>query len=664
MKFQVTPLLETGDAAAATASSFPLDTPNSRTVVDLLDRHKALLFQNANAETPTTVEEFGQFVVDLQLDYYPYIGGAAPRRIIPVQAGQNIIFTANESPPEQPIPFHHELAQTPIPPNYIFFYCDVPSQQGGETPIIDSTKVYRFAQETHPNFLAKLRDEGARYIRTLPAEDDPNSPIGRSYQNTWNVSTKEELETKLNTIEGCTYEWQPDGSVRVTTEAVPAIRLVADHAQNLVYQQTFANSIVAAYLGWIDVRNPDPREALRFGTSMDQMPEDVLQSIANFMQANRVLYTWKKGDIMALNNQLVMHSRNPFVGERKVYASIWGGPSSVVLQAQPVKGVAVGVIPPRFFEPMKPTDPLVFGFWKVPQEKCADVCYQAIQAGYRRLDCACDYGNEVQVGEGIARAIKDGLCQRKDLFVTSKLWNTYHHPDHVHLALQRTLSDLRLDYVDEYLIHFPISMEFVEFDKKYPPEWTNLDGKMVVVPNDMAATWKAMEALVDAGQTKTIGVCNFSTQLLRQLLSTCRIRPSALQVELHPQNCQSNLVRFAREAGMRVTSFSTLGASSYLELNMATNDDMLLTNTTICQLANAKNKSPAQILIRWALQRNTLPLTKTISPHRMSENRNVFDFYLTPSEMKEIDGLNQNRRFNDPGAFCEAGMGTFCPIYD
>ena len=141
-----------------------------------------------------------------------------------------------------------------------------------------------------------------------------------------------------------------------------------------------------------------------------------------------------------------------------------------------------------------PSDPLVFGFWKVPKEVCADVCYQAIEAGYRRLDCACDYGNEEEVGKGIAKALQDGLCTREDLFVTSKLWNTYHSPEHVPMACQRTLRDLQLSYLDEYLIHFPISMEYVPFEKKYPPEWTNLDGKMVLVPQDMCATWKAMES--------------------------------------------------------------------------------------------------------------------------------------------------------------------------
>jgi hypothetical protein len=168
--------------------------------------------------------------------------------------------------------------------------------------LIDSTAVYRYAMEHHPEFIVKLREHGARYIRTLPAEDDPTSPIGRSYKSAYNVASRQELEDKVAEMQGATCTWlEEDGSVRIMTQAVPAIRLVADHAQNYVFQETFSNSIIAAYLGWQDVRN-DRHDALRFG-NMEKMDETVLESIAGFMERERVMYTWKKGDIIAINNK-------------------------------------------------------------------------------------------------------------------------------------------------------------------------------------------------------------------------------------------------------------------------------------------------------------------------------------------------------------------------
>mmetsp|Transcript_5489 Transcript_5489/g.9054 ORF Transcript_5489/g.9054 Transcript_5489/m.9054 type:complete len:657 (+) Transcript_5489:103-2073(+) len=656
MKLTALPLLEEGSAP------LEIDDMTPRKCCDLLDAHKAFVLKNV--DNPLDVEGFGELLVSLDLTYYPYIGGAAPRTVIPVKASDKpIVFTANESPPEQPIPFHHEIAQVANPPEYVFFYCDTPPSTGGQTPLIDSTKVYRFVKDNHPVFLEKVVTHGVRYIRTLPPKDDPTSPLGRSYQNSWNVSTPAELEAKLEEVApGCEYTWHENGDVTIISESIPAIRLVSDHAQNAVQQWTFCNSLVAAFLGWQDSRN-DRKKALLFG-NMEAMDLDVLQSVAEFMVEHRVLYSWQHGDVLAINNRLVMHSREPFTGPRRVLASIWGPPQESVQMEQPPNNLAIGLRPKSYYQTLHPKDPLVFGFWKVGKDVCEEVAYQAICNGYRRLDCACDYGNEEQVGQGIARALKDGLVQRDELYITSKLWNTYHKPEHVPLGLQKSLDDLGLAYLDEYLIHFPISMEYVPIDKKYPPEWTNMEDKMMLVQNDMCATWAAMESLVDRKLVHRIGVCNFTAQLLRQILSTCRIRPTTLQVELHPHNSQSHLIRFARDAGMHVTAFSVFGAASYLELDMATKDDVLFTNSVVTEIAQRHNKTPAQILLRWALQRNTFPLSKTLQPNRMVENRNVFDFYLPGLDMTALNGLNQNRRYNDPGAFCEPGMGTFCPIYE
>ena len=165
-------------------------------------------------------------------------------------------------------------------------------------------------------------------------------------------------------------------------------------------------------------------------------------------------------------------------------------------------------------------------------------------------------------------------------------------------------------------------------------------------------------------KTKHIGVSNFNIQHIRQILSIANIRPTSLQIECHPHLSQEKLIRFAREAGIRVSAFSCLGGASYISLDMATSDDLLFENAIIREICTKHNKTPAQVMLRWGIQRNTLPINKSSSRKRMDENRGVFDFYLTMEEMKSIDTLNLNRRYNDPGQFCEQGMGTFCPIYE
>jgi diketogulonate reductase-like aldo/keto reductase len=190
----------------------------------------------------------------------------------------------------------------------------------------------------------------------------------------------------------------------------------------------------------------------------------------------------------------------------------------------------------------------------------------------RAFDCACDYGNEVEVGEGIQRALKEGIVKREDLFITSKLWNTYHAKEHVELAARKSLTDLQLDYFDLYLVHFPISMKFVPFEVRYPPEWIydptagNPRIEQVYIP--VQETWTAMEQLVDKNLSRAIGLCNFNVQGLTDILSYATRRPVVLQIELHPYLQQQQLVDFCTRNNIQVTGFSPLGSSSYIELDM------------------------------------------------------------------------------------------------
>ncbi len=309
-----------------------------------------------------------------------------------------------------------------------------------------------------------------------------------------------------------------------------------------------------------------------------------------------------------------------------------------------------------------------FGFWKVAPEDCAGTLIEAVKAGYRHFDCAADYANEASVGEGLAKAMEQGLCTREELWITSKLWNTYHAPEHVEAACRKSLDDLGLEQFDLYLIHFPIALEFVPFEERYPPEWLfDPDAespamKPAQVP--LHETWAAMEELVDKGLTMRIGVCNYNSALLHDLMRYARITPYALQIEAHPYLTQDKLIRLAGDYGIHVTAFSPLGALSYVELDMAGAGDSVLTEPAVIAAAEAHGKTPAQIVLRWGIQRGTSIIPKTTKPERMRENLAITDFTLSKDEMNAISALNANRRFNDPGVFTEAAFNTFHPIYD
>ena len=308
------------------------------------------------------------------------------------------------------------------------------------------------------------------------------------------------------------------------------------------------------------------------------------------------------------------------------------------------------------------------GLWKIDADTVGNAVYHAIKLGYRHLDSAADYGNEKQVGEGIARALADGLCSREELWVTSKLWNTYHRREHVEAACRKSMADLGLDYLDLYLVHFPIALRYVEFADRYPPEWiydpAAAEPGMQLDAVPLSETWGAMEQLVEAGIARQIGVCNYSASLLHDLMSYARIKPAMLQIESHPYLTQEAVLRTAQAYNIAVTAFSPLGSLSYVSLDMASANDSVLTEPVVMAAAKRSGASAAQIVLRWGIQRGTAVIPKTSNPDRLIENITLSEFSLTVQEMQAISGLNQNRRFNDPGVFCELAFGTFHAIYD
>lgn len=277
------------------------------------------------------------------------------------------------------------------------------------------------------------------------------------------------------------------------------------------------------------------------------------------------------------------------------------------------------------------------GTWKSASNEAGEaVEYALTEAGYRHIDCAAAYGNEKEIGEALGRVFKSGKVQRKDVFITSKLWNTAHAHDAVRPACEATLRDLGLDYLDLYLVHWGMSTS--------ESHWAvDENGVLALDPVPYRETWEAMEKLVEAGLVKAIGVANLSVAQLIDLLSYAKIRPAMNQVELHPYLQQSRLVEFCQYRDIAVTAYSPLGRPGAAEMAGKLVDD-----ETIVKIARAHKKSPAQVLLRWGVQRNTVVIPKSTHRERIKENIDIFDFEISKKEMEAIASLERGQRLVDP----------------
>ncbi|KAI1077428.1 Aldo/keto reductase [Whalleya microplaca] len=295
-----------------------------------------------------------------------------------------------------------------------------------------------------------------------------------------------------------------------------------------------------------------------------------------------------------------------------------------------------------------------FGLWKVDNAVCADTVYNAIKAGYRLFDGACDYGNEKECGEGVARAIKEGLVTREDLFITSKLWPVFEDGERVEPACRRSLADWGLAYFDLYLIHFPGALAYVDPSVRYPPGW-HFDGASRIVKSKtpMHVTWAAMESLVGAGLARSIGVSNFQAQLLYDVLRYAAIRPAALQVEHHPYLVQADLVALCRAEGVALTAYSSFGPASFLEFGFAQAEALvpLMKDDLITGLAAKYGKQPSQILLRWATQRGLAVIPKTSRVEVMAQNLDCTGFDLEQADIDSITAKDRGIRFNKPSNY-------------
>ncbi|KQL20042.1 aldo/keto reductase [Cytobacillus solani] len=249
---------------------------------------------------------------------------------------------------------------------------------------------------------------------------------------------------------------------------------------------------------------------------------------------------------------------------------------------------------------------LGFGVWQVENEQAEVAVAKAIEVGYTSIDTAMIYQNE----SGVGKAIQASSVPREELFITTKVWNSDQGYENTLRAFDESLEKLGLDYVDLYLIHWPTP----EFDQ-------------------YVDTYKALEKLYHAGRVKAIGVCNFDIEHLERILKECDVKPVLNQIECHPYLDQKELKDFCAKHEIFVEAWSPLQQGGEV-----------LNEEIIQKIAKDHGKSPAQIVLRWHLQNNTIVIPKSVTPARIEENFNVFDFELSANEMEEINKLNRKER--------------------
>ncbi|XP_053208422.1 aldo-keto reductase family 1 member B1-like [Panonychus citri] len=278
------------------------------------------------------------------------------------------------------------------------------------------------------------------------------------------------------------------------------------------------------------------------------------------------------------------------------------------------------------------------GTWKSkPGEVKEAVKHALLEAGYRHIDCALVYQNEDEVGQALKEVFDSGALKREDVFITSKCWNTFHSRAKVMEAVKKTLTSLGLEYLDLYLVHS--SMGFREGDELFPK---NEAGKMIYSDIDIVETWQGMEDVHKAGLAKSIGVSNFNSEQIAKILANCTIKPVNNQVEVHPYLSQVELVEFCKKHDITVTAYSPLGSPDRPWAKPE--DPSLFEEPEIKKIAEAHNKTPAQVLLRFGVQRNLITIPKSVTPARIAENIQVFDFELSEDEMKTIYSFNKNWR--------------------
>lgn len=297
------------------------------------------------------------------------------------------------------------------------------------------------------------------------------------------------------------------------------------------------------------------------------------------------------------------------------------------------------------------------GTWKANGNELKKAIKDAIYAGYRHIDTAATYGNEEIIGEALAEIFAEGKIFREDVFITSKLWNDSHAEGQVIPALEVSLKKLKLDYLDLYLIHWPVALRNgVDFPKK-PDDYLTPDEAPII------ETWKQMEKAKNDGLVKHIGVSNFSEKKLKELISKASIKPEMNQIELHPLLQQEDLLDYCNNENILVTAYSPLGSGDRSKSMKAEDEPNMMDIDTLKEIARDRSAIVPQVLIAWHNHRGCAAIPKSTTKDHIIANFMAADVSLTESDMKKIAKLNRNYRYIN-GKFFEEPSKGYENIYD
>lgn len=289
------------------------------------------------------------------------------------------------------------------------------------------------------------------------------------------------------------------------------------------------------------------------------------------------------------------------------------------------------------------------GTWKSDPGKVFGAVIEAIKAGYRHIDCAAIYGNEAEVGQALEKVIADQVVKRENLWITSKLWNDSHKKEHVKPALKETLKDLNLDYLDLYLIHWPVVLKPGTPFPKSSGDFLSLDE----VP--LSETWSSLEECVREGLVKHIGVSNFNSEKIGEIKKNANIQPEMNQVELHPLLPQKRLVEYCKNSEIHVTAYSPLGSRDRPERAKKEDEPNLFNNETIREIAEKHDCTPPQVLISWAVHRGTAVIPKSTTPKHIRQNLESINVNLDREDMEKIIGIDKEYRYIDGSLWTKDG---------